>query len=138
MKIIKNKVTIILFLLISILTHAELIKNNFSRPFRIELIKKQNNISGLYLLKSCENGRFKIRIDKKNASYLYFILDGQKIISKGKVNSNQEDGVTNLMFGKIEGILKDKVIQIQNYGNSMNEYNHFTQCSEKYLSFIKQ
>ena len=138
MKTNKNNLIIILFLSISMITHAYLIKNNVSIPFRIELIKKQSDFSGLYVLKSCENGRFKLKIDKKNASYLYFILDGKKIISKGKVNINKEDDIINVIFGKMEGIFKQNEIQIQNYGNSMNEYNHFTQCSEKYLLFIKQ
>lgn len=68
---------------------------------------------------------------------MYVILDGKKTILKEKVNISKEDNSTYLIFGKIEGILKKNVIQIQNYGNSMNEYNHFTQCDEKYLSFIK-
>ena len=28
-------------------------------------------------------------------------------------------------------------IVIQNYGNSMNEYNHFEDCDSKYLKFDK-
>ena len=136
MKTIKKTTSKILFLLL-ILSQTSFVSLNTSRCTYIESNLSQSNISGLYVLKSCEKGRFKIRIEKKNTNYMYFILDGKKTISKGKANITQEDNTTYLMLGKIEGVLIRNSIQIQNYGNSMNEYNHFTQCDEKYLSFIK-
>lgn len=136
MKTIKKTTSKILFLLL-ILSQTSFVSLNTSRCTYIESNLSQSNISGLYVLKSCEKGRFKIRIEKKNTNYMYFILDGKKIISKGKANITQEDNTTYLMLGKIEGVLIRNSIQIQNYGNSMNQYNHFIQCKEKYLSFIK-
>lgn len=94
-------------------------------------------IAGIYVLTSCENSRFKIKIEKKAGEYSFLIFDRNKIISKGKVEKQKEDDTLYLAFGKIGGIYDADTIQIQNYGNSMNEYVHFTQCGEKYLTFIK-
>jgi len=94
-------------------------------------------IAGIYVLTSCENSRFKIKIEKKAGEYSFLIFDRNKIISKGKVGKHNEDDTLYLNFGKIGGIYDTDTIQIQNYGNSMNEYVHFTQCGEKYLAFIK-
>ncbi|WP_205727714.1 hypothetical protein [Flavobacterium anhuiense] len=86
---------------------------------------------------SCENSRFKIKIEKKAGEYSFLIFDRNKIISKGKVGKHTEDDTLYLNCGKIGGIYDTDTIQIQNYGNAMNEYVHFTQCGEKYLTFIK-
>ncbi|RYJ37532.1 hypothetical protein NU08_3524 [Flavobacterium anhuiense] len=94
-------------------------------------------ITGVYALTSCENSRFKIKIEKKAEEYSFLIFDRNKIISKGKVEKQTEDETVYLSFGKIGGIYETNKIQIQNYGNSMNEYAHFTQCGEKYLTFTK-
>jgi hypothetical protein len=98
---------------------------------------EEQDVQGLYVLKSCEDSRFKINIEKKSGILSFSILDGKKTISKGKVKKEIIDSVTYLTFGKIEGVYVKNKIQIQNYGNSMNEYEHFTQCEEKYLVFIK-
>lgn len=103
---------------------------------KVHRIIKQE-IIGSYALKSCENSRFKIKIEKKSGLYSFLIFDKNKIISKGKVKKQNIDGAIYLTFGKIEGLYENDKIQVQNYGNSMNEYIHFTQCQEKYLSFIK-
>jgi hypothetical protein len=100
-----------------------------------EIIKtniKENNFEGTYVLKSCENSRFTIRIIK-NTDYIYSILDKNKTISKGKAIISK----FQIKFGKIEGVISEDKIVIQNYGNVTNKYNHFTQCDEKYLSFIR-
>lgn len=94
-------------------------------------------IAGLYVLTSCENSRFKIKIEKKSGIYFFMILDKNKTILKGKVEKQKDDDMVYLAFGKIDGVYDGDKIQIQNYGNSMNEYVHFTQCDEKYLTFIK-
>ncbi len=94
-------------------------------------------IAGIYVLTSCENSRFKIKIEKNAGEYSFLIFDRNKIISKGKVGKHNEDDTLYLNFGKIDGIYDTDTIQIQNYGNAMNEYVHFTQCGEKYLAFIK-
>lgn len=94
-------------------------------------------ITGVYVLKSCENSRFKIKIEKKTGEYLFLIYDRNKIISKGKVKKQKDDEILYLSFGKIGGMYDTDKIQIQNYGNAMNEFVHFTQCDEKYLTFVK-
>lgn len=112
------------------------VKGEVYAPKKVVLkgdVKKENDITGLYVLNSCENSRFKIEIEKNDTNYLFSILDKTKIISKGKAIINK----AQIKFGKIEGILTSDKIVIQNYGNSKNQYNHFTQCDEKYLSFIK-
>lgn len=104
------------------------------------LVSFSNNdqeIAGIYVLTSCENSRFKIKIEKKTNGYFFLIFDKNKIISKGKMGKKNEEDTIYLTFGKIGGIYNIDKIQIQNYGNSMNEYVHFTQCGEKYLTFIK-
>lgn len=103
-----------------------------------KLVSNENNIEGLYILETCENSRFKIKIIKQDNIYSFVITDKNKSISKGLVKIENIKKKIYLTFGKIGGISKDNEIQIQNYGNSINEYNHFTQCEEKYLSFIKQ
>lgn len=140
MNILNNKsmkliaLTILSLVLLSSTYKSTLILNN--QP-TISKNAVAEQIEGVYSLNSCENGRFKIKIDNKSGVYFYNILDQKKIIGKGKVKIIKKDSNTYLVFGKIEGIFEKKSINIQNYGNSMNEYAHFTQCEEKYLSFIK-
>ncbi len=117
------------------------IKGEVFAPKKATLIpmkSDENNVEGLYVLKTCENSRFKIKIEKNSGGYSFLIYDKNKIISKGKVKKQEVEGSTYLSFGKIEGQYENDKIQIQNYGNSINEYIHFTQCEEKYLSFVKQ
>lgn len=94
---------------------------------------KKNSVEGVYVLKSCDNARFKIKIEKKDSNFFYMVYDKNKIILKGKASITKNQ----ISLGKIGGEFSEKTLVIQNYGNSMNEYNHFTQCDEKYLSFIK-
>jgi hypothetical protein len=94
-------------------------------------------ITGIYVLTSCENSRFKIKIEKKARGYSFLIFDKSKIISKGRLKKQKSNDVLYLTLGKMGGMYAENKIQIQNYGNSMNEYEHFTQCDEKYLLFIK-
>ncbi|MCD9576259.1 hypothetical protein [Flavobacterium soyae] len=124
------KVSIYLFIILA-----------FSKPEEKSIAVMHYNtaqeITGVYVLTSCENSRFKIKIEKKAGAYFFLIFDRDKIISKGKLKEQKNDDVIYLAFGKIGGVYNENKIQIQNYGNSMNEYEHFTQCDEKYLSFIK-
>lgn len=130
--VISSLVLITVFSLTSLKEKTVEIKNERS-IVRLE----EQDVQGLYVLKSCEDSRFKINIEKKSGILSFSILDGKKTISKGKVKKEIIDSVTYLTFGKIEGVYVKNKIQIQNYGNSMNEYEHFTQCEEKYLVFIK-
>jgi hypothetical protein len=97
------------------------------------VLKSENKINGVYALKSCESSRFSIKIEIKNSKYEYLILDNSKIILRGKALIENRQ----IKLGKIEGVISDHRIVIQNYGNSMNEYVHFIQCDEKYLTFEK-
>lgn len=102
-----------------------------------EYSKQQTNIEGLYVLKSCQNSRFKILIIKKEKQYLYRILDKKKTIKKGEAIVSNNKEYVSIMLGTIGGVFSGKDIQIQNYGNAMNEFIHFTQCDERYLTFKK-
>ncbi|MFW0739471.1 hypothetical protein [Flavobacterium sp. T12S277] len=113
---------------------------SFKSIYRIEDKFRDNadqEITGIYVLTSCENSRFKIKIEKKAGVYFFLVLDKNKVISKGKLKKEESDHVVYLTFGKMGGMYSANKIQIQNYGNAMNEYEHFTQCDEKYLSFVK-
>ncbi|WP_268846642.1 hypothetical protein [Flavobacterium aestivum] len=128
--------TIIMVVVLS-LTSFKSIKLTENKPTAAMHYITDQEITGVYVLESCENSRFKIKIEKKAGIYSFLIYDKSKIISKGTVKKQKTDDVVYLAFGKMEGIYNENKIQIQNYGNSMNRYAHFTQCDEKYLSFIK-
>ena len=113
-------------------------KKTIEKKNAVTIVKtEEQDVQGIYVLKTCENSRLKIKIEKKAGILSFSILDGKKTISKGKVKKQIIDNVTYLTFGKIGGMYEKNKIHIQNYGNSMNEYEHFTQCEEKYLTFIK-
>ncbi|WP_316633158.1 hypothetical protein [uncultured Flavobacterium sp.] len=143
--IIKYKILYIIIVLNSILffqkktiqncSSTSLISNKYSN----NSIKIENDsISGTYVLESCENSRFKIVINKKKNQFFYTIFDKKKSISKGKAIITKHEGYVSIMLGLIGGIYSEGNIQIQNYGNAMNEFIHFTQCDEKYLTFLKK
>jgi hypothetical protein len=128
--------SIVLLAVLSLTSLKE--KKTIEKKNAVTIVKtEEQDVQGLYVLKTCENSRFKIKIEKKSGILSFSILDGKKTISKGKVKKQVIDNVTYLTFGKIEGMYEKNKIQVQNYGNSMNEYEHFTQCEEKYLAFIK-
>jgi len=141
MKKVSNKFVIksvLIFTILSVFVLSGFNSNSiFAGKLELRSEGKKDVIVGVYLLKSCENGRFKIKIEKKENLYTYNILDLRSIIEKGNLEVLEEDGIVYLIFGKIEGVFDKKSIVIQNYGNSMNEYILFTQCDEKYLSFEK-
>jgi hypothetical protein len=139
MKKVSQKVafnTIVMAVLLS-LASFQSIRQTENKSAAAMHYSTDQEITGIYVLTSCENSRFKIKIEKKAGIYSFLIYDKSKIISKGTVKKQKTDGVVYLSFGKIGGVYNANKIQIQNYGNSMNEYEHFTQCEEKYLSFIK-
>lgn len=138
MKKVSKKIVFITSVLVTLLLSSSF-KNlgKFEEKYLITNCLNGQDITGTYILKSCENSRFKIKIEEKSGIYSFLIYDKNKIISKGKVKMEKEEGSLYLTFGKIDGLYENNKIQIQNYGNSMNEYVHFTQCEEKYLSFIK-
>jgi hypothetical protein len=113
------------------------LKKDFIVDLRKRYGKTENNIEGLYILHSCEKSRFKIKIEEKEKVYYFSILDEKKVISKGKAILINNHESTSIELGKMGGLYTAESIVIQNYGNSMNEYNHFTQCDQKYLTFEK-
>lgn len=67
---------------------------------------------------------------------LYTILEKNKVKSKGKLRTSVEDNFTYYYFNTMEGVYHNDTLNIQNYGNVMNDYNHFEDCDEKYIYFV--
>ncbi len=142
---IKHKIIYVIILLNSIIIFSQKNKVNYFNTFlQSEKIFSDKNetlcdsILGTYVLESCENSRFKLVINKKIKQYFYIILDKKKVIAKGKAKITNNKEYVSIMLGLIGGIFSGKDIQIQNYGNAMNEFIHFTQCDEKYLTFVRK
>ena len=98
---------------------------------------KDINLAGFYKNEPCN-----ISIEIKNANktkYLYKIVDNNQTKSQGHISSIKSNGEGGfyIKFKKIGGVYENGSIIIQNYGNSMNEYNHFEDCDSKYLKFDK-
>lgn len=144
-----NKLYVLLFisLLLSISCKQNIDNNKNRKVFSDtttkishELDHKQkvalDSLKGNYILESCENSRFSLKIGDNNS---FRILDKTKTISSGKLSFDKDNKLPlSCSFGKIGALFYGDSIIIQNYGNSMNEYEHFTQCDEKYLIFKKQ
>ena len=66
-------------------------------------------------------------------------MENNQTKSQGYISSIKSNGEGGfyIKFKKIGGEYKNGSIVIQNYGNSMNEYNHFEDCDSKYLKFDK-
>ena len=107
-----------------------------------------------------------ITIEQVGKSYMYkFLSDTRALSGKLSVVANQEKDGYNITFEGIEwsecegalddngepkaeealplpvgitGVIKDKQITIQNYGNSMNYYVQLEDCSNKYILLQKQ
>jgi hypothetical protein len=86
-----------------------------------------------------------ITIQDKDGVYTYLIKSSGKEFS-GKVIIEQEESETYLVFdgiiegnkpGSISALYTNDTLTIQNYGNSMNEYNYFKKCDLKFLEFKK-
>ncbi|MFP3598812.1 hypothetical protein [Chryseobacterium sp. SIMBA_029] len=98
-----------------------------------------NKIEGRFVAENCENGRFSIVIAEVSHKLTFKIYDKAKIILSGKAETSiNDDGSTTIGMGKMGGMFADDKITVQNYGNSMNEYENFTQCEDKYLEFTRK
>ena len=98
---------------------------------------KDINLAGFYKNQPCN-----ISIEIKNANktkYLYKIVDNNQTKSQGYISSIKSNGEGGfyIKFKKFDGVYENGSIVIQNYGNSMNKYNHFEDCDSKYLKFDK-
>jgi hypothetical protein len=101
--------------------------------------KNINKIEGRFVAENCENGRFSIVIAEVSHKLTFKIYDKTKIILSGKAEiSTNDDGSTTIGMGNMGGMFADDKITVQNYGNSMNEYENFTQCEDKYLEFTRK
>lgn len=101
---------------------------------------ENNIIEGRFVARNCEDGRFSIVIANSGGMTTFKVYDRKKVISSGKAKISKESGsnAINITMGNIGGIYEDGILTIQNYGNSMNEFEHFTQCEDKYLEFTKE
>ncbi|WP_449399281.1 hypothetical protein [Chryseobacterium wanjuense] len=100
----------------------------------------KNAIEGKYVAKTCDGGRFSIEIKNINDKPSFKILDKTKVVASGNASvegDESSEGVA-ISMGEIGGLYEGDKITIQNSGNSMNEFEHFTQCGDKYLEFTKQ
>lgn len=106
-----------------------------------EKVASKKTIDGKFVANTCEGGRFSIEFKNTDGKPTFKILDKTKVIAAGNVSAETDEKtgeITNLMIGEIGGLYEGDKIVIQNYGNAMNEFEHFTQCGDKYLEFIKQ
>lgn len=106
-----------------------------------EYTKGLGVLEGEFITRTCDNGRFSIVIENvKSGKPTYKIFDRKKVVAEGKPEialiKNSED--INVLMGKIGALYNDGKLTVQNYGNSMNEFNNFTQCTDKYLEFSKE
>ena len=99
---------------------------------------KDINLTGLYKNEPC-NISIEITKDTNKTKYFYKIVDNNQTKSQGYISSIKSNGEGGfyIKFKKIDGMYENDSIVIQNYGNSMNEYNHFEDCDSKYLKFDK-
>lgn len=99
---------------------------------------KDINLTGLYKNESC-NISIEITKNTNKTKYFYKIVDNNQTKSQGYISSIKSNGEGGfyIKFKKIDGMYENDSIVIQNYGNSMNEYNHFEDCDSKYLKFDK-
>lgn len=101
---------------------------------------EKKSIEGKYVANTCDGGRFSIEIKNVNDQPTFIIYDKAKVIATGGT-SMDGDGITDgtsITMGEIGGLYEGDKIIIQNSGNAMNEFEHFTQCGDKYLEFIKK
>lgn len=111
------------------------IEGETAAPKKVEMTKQTNfsELEGNYVLKTCENSRFKINITiNKSEGVVFKIYDKNKIISSGKASIDVDK--KSISFKDINATFNSNSIDVQ---NSDNKKIHFTQCREKYLSFIK-
>lgn len=99
---------------------------------------KDINLTGLYRNEPC-NISIEITKNTNKTKYFYKIVDNNQTKSQGYISSIKSNGEGGfyIKFKKIDGMYENDSIVIQNYGNSMNEYNHFEDCDSKYLKFDK-
>ncbi|MDQ0595309.1 hypothetical protein QFZ37_003678 [Chryseobacterium ginsenosidimutans] len=98
-------------------------------------------IEGKFVANTCDGGRFSMEFKNIDGKPTFKIFDKSKVIAAGNVSSESDEKtgeITAVAMGEIGGLYEGDKIVVQNSGNTMNEFEHFTQCGDKYLEFIKQ
>ena len=98
-------------------------------------------IEGKFVAKTCDGGRFSMEFKNVDGKPTFKVFDKAKVIAAGNVSSESDEKtgeITAITMGEIGGLYEGDKIVVQNSGNSMNEFEHFSQCGDKYLEFIKQ
>lgn len=117
-------------------TDSAAVKDKSEDNATIPMSKK--TVDGVFVASNCDGGRFSIEFENTDGQSTFKILDKKKIIAAGNVSAETDEKtgeITHLEMGEIGGLYQGDKIVIQNYGNSMNEFDHFTQCGDKYLEF---
>ncbi|WP_162034213.1 hypothetical protein [Chryseobacterium potabilaquae] len=101
--------------------------------------KELKTIEGKYTATTCDKSRFSIELEGKGKRIGYKIFDKHKIFASGRVNVIQKGNKDEfqITMGAIGAMVKKDTLVVQNYGNSMNAFDHFGECPDKYLQFIK-
>lgn len=108
------------------------------RKDNVAIPVSKKTVDGIFVANNCDGGRFSIEFKNTGGQSTFKIFDKKKIIAAGNVSTETDEKtgeITNLEMGEIGGLYQGDKIVIQNYGNSMNEFDHFTQCGDKYLEF---
>lgn len=110
-----------------------------------EIEKKINSkvflVEGIYFPEEYgEDCDFWLKINLKNdKEYLYTFFNGSKIKKTGKLFlKNNHKGDKQLIFdNEFKCAYSKDTILIQNYGNSMNYYEHISYCNLKFINLVK-
>lgn len=116
-------------------------KKEDSAEKEVKNTASKTSVDGKYIATTCEGGRFSIEFKNKDGNSTFKIFDKTKVIAAGNVSAESDEKtgeIKNITMGEIGGLYEGDKIVIQNYGNAMNEYEHFTQCGDKYLEFTRQ
>lgn len=108
---------------------------------RANVPASKKEVEGTFIAENCDGGRFSIEFKNIGGQPTFKIFDQKKIIATGNVSAETDEKtgeIINLEIGEIGGLYEGDKIVIQNYGNSMNEFDHFSQCGDKYLEFTRK
>jgi hypothetical protein len=145
-----QKFSVFIVMLLLGVSCTSTVNNNNSGEANADSVKttKSENalpdISGYYRLP--ETGcNLALTITKENDGFKYY-FKGEHLDLEGIALLSQEDSIYYITFDgpigntppkTVSAQFKENTITIENYGNAMNEYNYFPDCSEKYLEFSK-
>ncbi|MDF1548149.1 MAG: hypothetical protein P1P88_10035 [Bacteroidales bacterium] len=105
-----------------------------------------NDYSGVYKVSGENSCPLTLTITKQSDVYEYH-FGGEGFKRSGRLIPEDLHGEIYFTFegplaktdpGTLEGKYVNGTIVIQNYGNSINEYNHFKQCEAKFIELVKQ